>query len=99
LLGDGELQEGSVWEAAMSAAHYNSDNLIAIVDNNRVAQDNITADLKAIEPVDKKFEAFGWHVIRIDGHNIPAIIDAFEEAVEVKGKPTVIVADTIKGSY
>ena len=97
VMGDGELQEGSVWEAAMSAAHYKSDNLIAIVDNNKVSQDNITADLKVIEPVDGKFEAMGWHVIRIDGHDIPAIIDALEEAVEVKGKPTVIVADTIKG--
>lgn len=97
LLGDGELQEGSVWEAAMSAAHYKSDKLIAIVDNNKVAQDNVTADLKVVEPVDKKFEAMGWHVIRIDGHDIPAIIDALEEAVEVRGKPTVIVADTIKG--
>jgi len=97
LLGDGELNEGSVWEAVMSAAQYKSDNLIAIVDNNKVAQDNITADLKGVEPVDRKFEAFGWHVIRIDGHDIPAIIDALEEAVEVKDKPTVIVADTIKG--
>ena len=97
LLGDGELQEGSVWEAAMSAAHYRSDNLTAIVDNNRVAQDNMTAQLKGIEPVDKKFESFGWHAIRIDGHDIPSIIDAFEEAAETKGMPTVTVADTIKG--
>ncbi len=97
LLGDGELNEGSVWEAAMSAAQYKSDNLIAIVDNNKVAQDNLTANLKNIEPVDAKFEAFGWHAIRINGHDIPAIIDALEEAVEVKGKPVAIIADTIKG--
>jgi len=97
LLGDGELNEGSVWEAVMSAAQFKSDNLIAIVDNNRVAQDSITSKLKEVEPVDKKFEAFGWHAIRINGHDIPAIIDALEDAAEVKGKPTVIVADTIKG--
>lgn len=97
LLGDGEMQEGSVWEAVMSAAHYKSENLIAIVDNNRVTQDSMTADLKVVEPLDKKFEAFGWHAIRVNGHDIPGLIDALEEAVEVKGKPTVIIADTIKG--
>jgi transketolase len=97
LLGDGELNEGQVWEAAMSAAQYKSDNLIAIVDNNKVAQDNITADLKGVEPVDKKFEAFGWNVMRVDGHDVSALLDALEEAVTVTGQPTVIVADTIKG--
>ncbi len=97
LMGDGELQEGSVWEAAMSAAHYRSDNLIAIVDDNKVAQDNTTEALKNVEPVDKKFEAFGWRAIRIDGHDMPAIIDALEEAAEAKGKPVVIIADTVKG--
>ncbi len=97
VLGDGELQEGSIWETVMSAAHYKSDNLIAIVDNNKVAQDNMTNDLKQIEPLDAKFEAFGWHTIRIDGHSIPDIIDALEAAVEIKGKPVVIIADTIKG--
>ena len=97
VLGDGELNEGQVWEAAMSAAHFKSDKLIAIVDNNKVAQDNITEDMKGVEPVDKKFAAFGWHTIRVDGHSISALIDALEEAVKVKGKPIVIVADTIKG--
>lgn len=97
LLGDGELQEGSVWEAVMSAGHRKSDNLIAIVDNNKVAQDNTTAELKIVEPVDKKFEDFGWNVIRIDGHDIAAIMDAVDLASKNKGKPTVIVADTIKG--
>ena len=97
LLGDGELQEGSVWEALMSASHYKSDNLVAIIDNNKVAQDNATADLKVIEPLDKKFESMGWHVIRIDGHDVPSIIDALEEAVNVKEKPVAIIADTIKG--
>ena len=97
LLGDGELQEGSVWEAAMSVSHFKSDNLIAIVDNNKVAQDNLTADLKNIEPIDKKFESFGWKAVRIDGNDIPAIIDALVEASNTGGIPTVIVADTVKG--
>ncbi|MBI2664812.1 transketolase [Candidatus Woesearchaeota archaeon] len=97
LLGDGELNEGSVWEAAMSAAHFKSDNLIAIVDNNKVAQDSITAELKGVEPLGRKFESFGWHAIRIDGHDMAAILNALEEAAKAKGKPTAIIADTIKG--
>jgi transketolase len=96
LLGDGELQEGQVWEAAMSAGHHNIDNIVAIVDNNRVAQDSMTADLKRIEPLEKKFEAFGWHVIRINGHNIEEIMQAFADARKVH-KPVVIIADTVKG--
>ena len=87
-----------VWEAAMSAAHYKSDNLIAIVDNNKVAQDGIVAEMKGIEPVEKKnSKAFGWKAIRINGHSIPEIKDALEQAVETEGKPTAIIADTIKG--
>ncbi|MBI3036278.1 transketolase [Candidatus Woesearchaeota archaeon] len=97
LLGDGELNEGQVWEAAMSAAQYKSDHLIALVDNNKVAQDNLTANLKNIEPVDKKFEAFGWQTFRINGHDIAAIIDALAAAKKIRGKPVIIVADTIKG--
>ncbi|MBI2144544.1 transketolase [Candidatus Woesearchaeota archaeon] len=97
LLGDGELNEGQVWEAAMSAAQYKSDHLVAIVDNNRVAQDNMTATMKGIEPVDKKFEAFGWQVYRIDGHDISTILDTIAAAKKTRGKPIVIVADTIKG--
>lgn len=97
MLGDGELQEGSCWEAIMSAGHYKSDNLIAIVDNNKVAQDHTTKDLKDIEPIDKKFEDFGWDVLRIDGHDINAIIEALDKAKNNSGKPTVIIADTIKG--
>lgn len=97
LLGDGELNEGQVWEAAMSAAQYKSDHLIAIVDNNRVAQDNMTANLKNVEPVDKKFEAFGWQVYRINGHDISAILDTIAAAKKTSGKPIVIVADTVKG--
>lgn len=97
LLGDGELNEGQVWEAAMSAAQYKSDHLIAIVDNNKVAQDNMTATLKNVEPVDRKFEAFGWQVYRINGHDIAAIVDTLAAAKKTRGKPIVIVADTIKG--
>lgn len=97
LLGDGELNEGQVWEAAMSAAQYKSDHLIAIVDNNKVAQDNVTATMKGVEPVDKKFEAFGWQVYRIDGHDIGKILDTIAAAKKTSGKPIVIVADTIKG--
>ncbi len=97
VLGDGELQEGSVWEAAMSAGHRKTNNLIAVVDNNRVAQDNITADLKVVEPIDRKFEDMGWHVQRVDGHDIPQLIDALEAAVNEVAMPSVIIADTIKG--
>ena len=97
LLGDGELNEGQVWEAAMSAAHYKSDHLIAIVDNNKVAQDNMTATLKGIEPVDKKFEAFGWQVYRIEGHDVAKILDTIATAKKTSGKPICIVADTVKG--
>lgn len=97
LLGDGELNEGQVWEAAMSAAHYKSDHLIAIVDNNKVAQDNVTATMKGVEPVDRKFEAFGWQAFRINGHDIAAVMDALAAAKNVRGKPVVIVADTVKG--
>ena len=97
VMGDGELNEGQVWEAAMSAAHYKSDHLIAIIDNNKVAQDNTTANLKGVEPVDKKFEAFGWQVYRINGHDINAILDTIATAKKTSGKPIVIVADTIKG--
>jgi transketolase len=98
LLGDGELNEGQNWEAAMSAAQYKSDNLIAIVDNNKVAQDAAsTAIMKNIEPIDKKFEAFGWQVFRINGHDMAEILNTLEAAKKVKGKPVVIIADTIKG--
>jgi transketolase len=97
LLGDGEIQEGQVWEAAMTAAHYKLDNLCAIIDNNGLQIDGHCADIMHIEPIVKKWEAFGWHVIDIDGHNIKAIIDAFHNAETSKGKPTMIVARTIKG--
>jgi len=97
LMGDGEQQEGSVWEAAMSAAQFNLDALCAVVDRNRLQIDGWTKDVMNIEPLADKYRAFGWHVIEINGHDIRLIADAFEEAKSVKGKPTVIIADTIKG--
>jgi transketolase len=97
LLGDGEIQEGQVWEAAMTAAHYKLDNLCAIIDNNGLQIDGHCSDVMHIEPIVNKWEAFGWHVIDIDGHDIKAIINAFHNAEAVKGKPTMVVARTIKG--
>ncbi|KYH28471.1 MULTISPECIES: transketolase [Clostridium] len=97
LLGDGELEEGQVWEASMAAAHYKLDNLIAFVDYNNLQIDGRIQDVMSPDPIDKKFEAFGWHVIKIDGHNYEEIIAAIEEAKNTKGKPTMIVAKTIKG--
>ena len=97
LMGDGEQQEGSVWEAAMSASHFALDSLCAVVDRNRLQIDGWTKDVMDIEPLADKYRSFGWHVIEIDGHNIGQIIGAFDEAKATKGKPTVIIADTIKG--
>jgi len=96
LLGDGELQEGQVWEAAMSASKFNSNNLIAIVDFNKVAQDNITRDLKDIEPLEDKWRSFGWDVHRIDGHDMDQVYKTLTLPLHEK-KPRVIIADTIKG--
>ena len=97
ILGDGELQEGQIWEAAMTAAHYKLDNLVAIVDYNNLQIDGKVSDVMDVSPVADKFKAFNWHVIEIDGHNYDEIIKAFAEARTVKGKPTVIVANTVKG--
>lgn len=97
LLGDGEIQEGQVWEAAMTAAHYRLDNICAIVDLNGLQIDGPVSKVKAIEPVASKWLSFGWNVIDIDGHDIEEILDAFDEAETVKGKPSVILAHTIKG--
>ena len=97
LLGDGECDEGQVWEAAMAAAHFKLDNLTAIVDRNRLQLDGWTKDVMDSEPFSDKWYSFGWHTIDVDGHNIPEIIEALEEAKRIKGKPTVIVAHTIKG--
>lgn len=97
LLGDGELQEGQVWEAAMSASHYKVDNLCAIVDLNGLQIDGPISSVKDIEPVDKKWQAFGWNTIEIDGHDMTQIVSALDTAETVKGMPTVILARTIKG--
>jgi transketolase len=97
LLGDGETQEGQVWEAAMTAAHYKLDNLCAIIDLNGLQIDGPVSKVKAIEPVASKWSAFGWNVIDIDGHDMKEILEALDEAETVKGKPSVILAHTIKG--
>ena len=97
LLGDGEIQEGQVWEAAMTAAHYKLDNICAIIDNNGLQIDGHCRDVMYIEPIVKKWEAFGWHVIDINGHDMEAVVHALDEAESVKNKPTMIVARTIKG--
>lgn len=97
LMGDGELEEGQIWEAAMTSAHYKLDNLTAFVDHNGLQIDGPIEKVMSPEVVQDKFKAFGWNVIDIDGHNIAQIIEATEKAKQVKGKPTVIVAKTIKG--
>jgi transketolase len=97
LLGDGECDAGQVWEAAMSAAHFKVDNLVAIVDKNKLQLDGWTRDVMNLDPFASKWQAFGWKVIEVDGHSIPELIEAFKEAQKVKGQPTVIVAHTIKG--
>ena len=97
LLGDGELEEGQVWEASMSAAHYKLDNLTAFVDFNGLQIDGEITKVMNPLPIDKKFEAFGWNVLVIDGHDIKAIQDAIEKAKNTKGKPTVIICNTVKG--
>ena len=96
-LGDGEIEEGQVWEAAMAAAKYDLDNLCAIVDVNGLQIDGRTADVMPSEPLDAKFAAFGWNVIHVDGHDLNALAAAFDVAATVKGKPTVLLAKTVKG--
>lgn len=97
LLGDGEVQEGQVWEAAMTAAHYKLDNVCAILDNNGLQIDGWVKDVKGIEPLALKWKAFGWAVLEIDGHNFTEILRALDEAEKIKGKPTIIIAHTVKG--
>lgn len=97
LLGDGELQEGVVWEAAQTAAKYRLDNLVAIVDRNRIQNDGIVDQIMPIEPIDRKFEAFGWSVKKIDGHNMSEVVAALEWARDPSGGPSCIVASTVKG--
>ncbi|MGB9512392.1 MAG: transketolase, partial [Candidatus Acidiferrum sp.] len=97
IMGDGEQQEGSVWEAAMSAGHYQLGNLCAIIDVNRLQIDGWVKDVMSVEPLAEKYAAFGWNVIAIDGHDMSQILDAFSRARQESGKPTVILARTIKG--
>jgi len=97
LLGDGEIQEGQVWEAAASASHYKLDNMCAILDYNRYQIDGSVKNVMGIEPVKDKWRAFGWYTIEIDGHNFVQILDAYNKAETIKDKPTVIIAHTVKG--
>jgi transketolase len=97
LMGDGEVQEGQVWEAAMTAAHYGLDNLCAVVDKNGLQIDGPVDKVMGIEPLADKWTAFGWHTVNIDGHDMKSILDALAEAENTKGRPTMIIADTVKG--
>lgn len=97
IIGDGESNEGQNWEAAMFAAHNKLDNLIAITDYNKLQIDGATQDILNLEPLADKWRAFGWEVFETDGHDWDKLIDTFQKAVAVKGKPTMIIAHTIKG--
>jgi transketolase len=97
MLGDGEVQEGQVWEAAMAGAFHKLDNVVCIVDHNLIQLDGFVKDIMGIEPLADKWRAFGWHTIELDGHDFVAVQDAYREAEATKGKPTCIVAHTIKG--
>ncbi len=97
VLGDGEIQEGQVWEAAMFASHYNLDNLIAVVDNNNLQIDGKISDVMSPYPIAEKFEAFGWHVIKMDAHDFEDMERAFNEAETTSGQPVVIIQNSIKG--
>ena len=97
ILGDGELEEGQIWEAAMTSHHYKLDNLCVIVDNNNLQIDGKVEDVMNIYPIEDKFKSFGFETIQIDGHNITQIMEALGQARKIKGKPTVIIAKTIKG--
>ncbi len=97
LLGDGESQEGQIWEAAMTASHYKLDNLCAILDYNQMQIDGFINEIKKLEPLNDKWKAFGWETIEIDGHSFQKITDALEQADKTKRKPTIIIARTIKG--
>jgi transketolase len=97
MLGDGEIQEGQVWEAAMFAPFHKLDNLVCIVDNNRIQLDGFVKDIMAVDPLADKWRSFGWHVIELNGHDMAAVNAAYDEAAATKGKPTVLVAHTIKG--
>jgi len=97
LVGDGEVQEGQVWEAAMTAHHHQLEAVCAIVDANQLQQNGPVKEIQDIEPLAEKWRAFGWHVIEINGHDLAQVMAAFDEAAAVKGKPQVVVARTVKG--
>lgn len=97
LLGDGELAEGQVWEAAMAAAHFKLDNLTAVLDYNGLQIDGTTDEVMSTAPLPDKWRAFGWHVIELDGHDIEALLKGFNEAQSTKGRPTILIAKTVKG--
>lgn len=97
ILGDGEVQEGQIWEAAMTAAHYKLDNLCVFLDSNNLQIDGNVDEIMNVNPLPEKWEAFGWNVIKINGHNYEEILSALDKAREFKGKPTMIVATTVKG--
>lgn len=97
MLGDGEIQEGQIWEAAMFGAYHKVDNVCAIVDYNKIQLDGFVKDIMDLEPLAAKWTGFGWHTLEIDGHDIPAVQAAFAEAAVTKGKPTCIIAHTVKG--
>ncbi len=97
LLGDGECDEGQVWEAAMAAAHFKLDNLTAIIDNNGIQLDGWTRDIMDLTPFAEKWRAFGWHVIEVNGHDLAELLDAYRQAARNKNRPTAIIAHTVKG--
>jgi len=97
IMGDGETNEGQIWEAAMTANHYKLDNVCGIVDFNKMQIDGFCCDVKNLEPYAKKWQSFGWHAKEVDGHDLKQLMDALDEAEKVKGKPQVIIAHTIKG--
>ncbi|TDA65841.1 MAG: transketolase [Clostridia bacterium] len=97
LLGDGEVEEGMVWEAAMASSHYRLDNLVAMLDHNRLQIDGPVAEVMSPEPLAEKWRAFGWHVLPIDGHDFSQIVAALTRARSLKGRPTMIVCETVKG--
>ena len=97
LMGDGEINEGQIWEAAMTAAHYKLDNVCGIIDANKLQIDGFTCDIKNLEPLADKWRSFNWQVLEVDGHNLKEIMHAFDKAKKVKRKPTIIIAHTVKG--
>lgn len=97
LLGDGECNEGQVWEAALFASHYNLDNLVAIIDRNKLQIDGPTEDVMGLEPLAGKWREFGWNVLEIDGNKVEEIVKSFQDAKKTKGQPTIIIAHTLKG--